>query len=167
MYNHQSPQGELEEAFEGKIVVQGNQYRLTLPEQEVINNGQTVWTYLKDANEVQIINHDPEQEATTPWTILANCRQNYVLDRLDAQQVDEHVCDLVKLVSKDNEHDLLKVTLTIAHATRHIERLEILDSNQTLHIFFITEFAYDLDLNPAFFYFNAKKYPGVEVIDMR
>jgi outer membrane lipoprotein carrier protein len=108
MYNHRSPQGELEEAFEGKIVVQGNQYRLTLPEQEVINNGQTVWTYLEDVKEVQITDHNPEQEATTPWSILTNYRQNYVLDRLDTHQVDGQVYDVVALVAINDEHHLAK-----------------------------------------------------------
>ena len=166
-YRSQSPQGELGETFEGKITVQGHKYRLTLPGQEVINNGQTTWTCLMEANEVQITDHDPEQEATTPWTIFANYRQDYTLGQLDAQQVDGQVYDLVKLVPKDSEHDLLKVTLIIAHTTRHIKRLEILDSNQTLHIFFITDFVYDLTLDKAFFNFNPAEYQEVEIIDMR
>ena len=44
----------INDKFEGKIVVQSDKYRLELEEQEVINNGTTVWTYLPDVNEVNI-----------------------------------------------------------------------------------------------------------------
>jgi len=168
IYDHRSPQGEPEEAVEGKIIVQGNQYRLTLPEQEVINNGQTVWTYLRDAKEVQITDHNPEQEATTPWSILASYRQNYVLDRLDTHQVDGQVYDVVALVATNDEHDPAKIILTIARTTKHIKRLEILDSNQILHTFSITHFTHDLKkLDKKFFSFNLGDHQDIEVIDMR
>jgi outer membrane lipoprotein-sorting protein len=44
------------EEFKGKITVKGDKFRLALPEQEVINNGSTVWTYLPEAKEVNIDN---------------------------------------------------------------------------------------------------------------
>ena len=34
---------------------------MVLPEQEVINNGSTIWTYLPDAKEVNIDNYDPSR----------------------------------------------------------------------------------------------------------
>ncbi|MDH5248529.1 MAG: outer membrane lipoprotein carrier protein LolA, partial [Cyclobacteriaceae bacterium] len=36
----------INEEFKGKITVKGDKFRMVLPEQEVINNGVTIWTYL-------------------------------------------------------------------------------------------------------------------------
>jgi len=169
-YTIQSPQGELEETFEkGQITIQNknSKYRLTLPEQEVISDGQTVWTYLKEANEVQIADHAPEQGATTPWTILTNYQQDYVVSGLRTQQMDDQICDVIDLMAKNEENFLQKITLTIEQTTKHIKRLETLDDNQTLHIFSIIDFAYNPKLDKAFFKFNATEHSGVEIIDMR
>ncbi len=48
------------EEFKGKLTVKGDKFRMVLPEQEVINNGATIWTYLPDAKEVNIDNYDPK-----------------------------------------------------------------------------------------------------------
>jgi outer membrane lipoprotein carrier protein len=167
-YTSRSSQLELLESFEGgQITIQGNKCRLTLPTQEVINDGQTVWTYLRDANEVQIADHDPEQEAITPWTIFANYRRDYTLCRFNTHQEKGHVYDSVTLLAKDAENSLHSVSITVEHATKHIVSLEVMDSNQTLHVFMMTDFAYDLKLDKTFFSFNVEAHQGVEVIDMR
>jgi outer membrane lipoprotein carrier protein len=166
-YSSRSPQEPLEEISRGEITVHGNQYRLIMQQQEIINNGQTIWTYLVEANEVQITDCDPKQKTITPWNIFDNYRQDYTLGQLDTYRVEGHVCDVVELVPKDNANDLCKILLTIAHTTKHIQRLEILDSDQTLHTFSVTNFTYDLKLDKAFFIFNLDDYPNVEVIDMR
>jgi outer membrane lipoprotein carrier protein len=167
-YATRSSQLELLESFAGgEIAVQGNKYRLTLPGQEVIGNGQTVWTYLKEANEVQITDHDPEQEAVTPWAIFANYRRDYTLCCFDTHQANGHVYDSVELLAKDAGNYLSRVRITVERATKHIECVQVTDSNQTLHSFFITYFEYDLKFDKAFFSFNIKAHKGVEVIDMR
>ena len=168
-YESQSPQGRLEETLEGQIAIQNNQYRLTIGGQEVISNGQTVWTYLTEANEVQIADCDPEQAATNPWTLVADCRQDYKLISIHAQQVDNQIYHVIDLLAKDPEHDLPKIVLTIKHPPSPpvIQRIEALDSNQTLHIFTIKYLAYDLKLDKAFFDFNPSEHHGVEIIDMR
>jgi outer membrane lipoprotein-sorting protein len=166
-YSSRSSQAQQEEISEGNITVQGNQYRLTMQQQEIVNNGQTIWTYLIEANEVQITDHDPEQEATTPWEALANYRQDYTLDRLDTHQVDGQVYDVVALVATNDAYNVEKIILTVAHTTRHIKRLEILDSSQVLHTFSMTNFTYNLALYKAFFNFNLDDYQDIEIIDMR
>ena len=49
----------INEEVKGKITVKGDKYRLALKEQEVFNNGTTVWTYLPDEKEVNIDSFDP------------------------------------------------------------------------------------------------------------
>ncbi len=165
---HSRPsQGLLGEVWEGQIAIQDNKYRFTLPEQEVISDGQTVWTHLKTANEVHITDHDPEQMATAPWTVLIDYRQDYVIDSLHTQQTDGQACDVVDLVARDEEDFLQKITLTIERTKKHIKRLEILDINQNLHVFFMTYFVYDVRFGKSFFNFDTNEYQGIEIIDMR
>src|SRR4051812_31032063 len=56
----------INEEFKGKITVKGDKFRLALPEQEVYNNGTTIWTYLPEAKEVNIDNVDAKSDEVTP-----------------------------------------------------------------------------------------------------
>lgn len=148
----------------GQIVIHGNKYRITLPEHEVISNGKTVWTYLKNANEVQIMNYD-SKEARTLWAIFANYRRDYTL---------EHYYDAthpygitVALLAKDPETSITKVSITVTPDTKYIRSIEVTDKNQTLHTLLIEDFEYDLKFDKAFFSFDTAEHKEVEVIDMR
>jgi outer membrane lipoprotein carrier protein len=152
---------------DGQIFVYGNKYRLMLPGQEVINDGQTVWTYLKEENEVQIADHNPDREAAMPWTIFSNYRRDYTLSCFDTHRKNGHVYDSLALIAKDEENSLCSVKITVARATKHIQCVEIVDNNQNLHNFYITDFAYDLTFAKDFFRFNIEAHQGIEIIDMR
>ena len=125
-YVHLSPQQEVLESFEGgKIAVQGRQSRLGLPGQEIINNGETVWTYLTEANEVQITDYDPEQGPITPWTIFANYQQHYKFSRLDTHQAEGHTYDSVSLWARDSEHVLADIKITVERSTKKIQHIAV------------------------------------------
>ena len=109
VYDIRSSQGKLEKELEGGIAIQGNQYRLTLGTQEVINNGETVWTYLTDVNEVQIHNCDPKQTAANPWMLLADYRQDYKLLNVYRKIIGDQTYDVIDLLSKNAEHSLPKI----------------------------------------------------------
>lgn len=147
----------------GQIAIHGNKCRLTLPEQEIINDGQTIWTYLKEANEVQITSYNPKQAEPTPWTIFTNYRHLYTLGHYATHP---HRVT-IELLAKDAKNYLPTISITANPDTGYIEYVEVMDSNQILHVFLITDFAYDLTFDKAFFSFNAEAHQGVEVIDMR
>ena len=57
------------EEFKGKLSVKDEKFHMVLPEQEVINNGATVWTYLPEVKEVNIDNYDPNSDDINPFKI--------------------------------------------------------------------------------------------------
>ena len=162
------------EELTGSIIVQGNQYRLVMGGQEVISDGTTVWNYLVDANEVQINDYNPEQNASMSWLLLTNWRQKYQFHNLSTQKV-YHKCGngpydihhTVTIIARDPENDVQQLIITIERDTKHIKCLEALDSNRQRHIFFITKFETELALDEAFFKFIPENHADIEVIDMR
>ena len=59
----------INEEMKGKITVKGEKFRLALPEQEIINDGTTQWTYLPDAKEVNIDTYDPTSDDVNPTSL--------------------------------------------------------------------------------------------------
>lgn len=167
-YHHHSPQMALLASFEdGKIAIRGRRYRFTLPEQEVISDGQTIWTHLRALNEVQIIDYDAKQAAAMPWTIFTCYRQDYSLSRLSTYQENGCTYDSIVLVARDKEHTLAEVNVTIERTTQHIESVAVIDQNGDLHTFSVTYFSYDPRLDETFFYFDPDEHSGIETVDMR
>ena len=156
-----------EQTHEGALVVKGNQFRWVLEEQEVINNGVTVWTYLRAANEVQIADPDPEQTKMLPWMIFANYQQNYTIQSFQIRQVQDNAYDVICLMAKKKEQAMQEITLTIERKTGHIQCLAMRDCSQTFHRFHSTHFDYDIPLEEDFFSFHPEHYKGIEVIDLR
>ena len=56
----------INEKQQGTLILQEDQFRLTMEEQTIINDGESQWVYLADMNEVQIMEHDPEEEMMSP-----------------------------------------------------------------------------------------------------
>ena len=65
------------EEFKGKLSVKDEKFHMVLPEQEVINNGATVWTYLPEAKEVNIDNYDPNSDDINPFKIYEIYKKNF------------------------------------------------------------------------------------------
>ena len=53
-YNMENDGEDIDEGFEGTILVMGEKYKLIMSEQEISFDGTDVYTYLKDDNEVTI-----------------------------------------------------------------------------------------------------------------
>ncbi|HRW98179.1 MAG TPA: outer membrane lipoprotein carrier protein LolA [Cyclobacteriaceae bacterium] len=67
----------INEEFKGKITVKGDKFRLALDDQEIINNGTTVWTYLPSAKEVNIDNVDPDTDEMNPSRFYIMYKKGY------------------------------------------------------------------------------------------
>ena len=54
------------EEQEGNIKIDSNRFRLEINKQIIISDGSTQWIYLKEANEVQIMEYDSEDDMMSP-----------------------------------------------------------------------------------------------------
>src|SRR4029077_5078949 len=55
-----------DEMQKGTIYLKGSKYKLEIAGQDIVSDGKTRWTYLKDANEVQIDNVKNDENSITP-----------------------------------------------------------------------------------------------------
>ena len=78
VFNYQfSPDGKkLGETQKGHAWLQGDSYRVELPEQQNISDGKSIWTYFVEEEEVMVSNAT-EGEDNTPLKLLTSLDQNY------------------------------------------------------------------------------------------
>ena len=155
----------ISDSFTGKITVMGDKFKADVAGQLIVNNGQTVWTYLKDANEVNINNYDPEAGEMNPSKIYDAYKSGYkYLYMAGEGSAKYHVIDLVP-VSKDE--NFYKIRLKIDKQSDLLSSWSVFDRAGNIFNYAVTDFKVQNNLTAADFNFNTSKYPNIEVLDFR
>lgn len=157
----------ISEEFKGKITVKGDKYRLALPEQEVINNGSTIWTYLPDVKEVNIDNYDPESDDINPSKIYDIYKKGFKYLYVQDKTVDGVLCEVVDLFPEKADSQYFKITMNISKKDKSIKSWTMFDRGGNRYKYSITKFEPNARISDSYFTFDPQKYPGVEVIDLR
>lgn len=157
----------VKEEFNGKITVKGDKFRLLLDDQEIINNGTTVWTYLPSAKEVNIDNFDPGADDINPSKIFDMYKKGFKYLYLADKTENGVLCEEIDLVPEKKDAQYFKIKMMISKKDKSIMSWTMFDKSGNRYKYSITKFVSNLKVDDSFFTFDPKKYPGVEVIDLR
>ena len=153
--------------FKGKIIVKGDKFKLTLPEQEVINNGIYTWTYLPEAKEVNIDNFDPASDDINPAKIYEIYKKNFKYLYLNEELDGGVMCEVIDLVPEKKDAQFYKIKMRISKKDKNIQSWTMFDKSGNRFKYAISKFTPNVKVEDAVFLWDAKKYPGVEEIDLR
>jgi outer membrane lipoprotein-sorting protein len=155
------------EEFKGKITVKGEKFKMVLPEQEVINNGTTTWTYLPEAKEVNIDNYDPNSDEVTPSKIYEIYKKNYKYLFLEEKTEGGVLCEVIDLVPEKKDAQYFKIRMNIGKKDKSVQSFTLFDKSGNKYKYTISKFTQSASIADNVFTFDPKKYPGVEIIDLR
>lgn len=157
----------IQEDFEGVITVKGDKFKLSLDEQEIFNNGVTVWTYLPEMNEVNIDNYNPEENEITPSKIYTAYKNGYKYIYLEDTKENGVPVSVIDLIPDNKDAQFFKIKLLISNKDNSLVGWTIFDKSGNKYRYSIKSFTPDVNITDKDFEFDTKKYPGVEVIDLR
>lgn len=158
---------DIDEKVNGEITVKGEMFRLALAGQEIYNNGNTVWTYLEEVNEVNIDNYDPEEGETNPSTIYNAYKDGYKYVYYKSQSMSGKNYDIVDLIPEDKNLQYFKIRMVIDQKDKLLRSWKMFDKNGNRYEYSITSFDPQYTVNNDYFKFDPQKHPGVEIIDLR
>jgi len=165
-YNMDNPSAKVHESESGVLLVKGDQYRLDISGQKVISDGKTSWTYISDANEVQINTIDNDENALTPTKLLTSYSEDYKSKLVNETTKDGRPQYVIEL-KPNADKNFTSVELNIDKELYRITRIAIQDKSGNTFTYIVNKFEPNVTVKDSDFTFNAKDYPGVEVIDMR
>jgi outer membrane lipoprotein carrier protein len=152
----------------GTICLKGNKYKLEIAGQDVMSDGKTRWTYVKDANEIQIDNQKTDENAITPANIFTMYEKGWLFKFAGEQNDKGMVYELIELVPIDpKKKNIFKVKLAVNKNDKFITNAKLYDKNGSIQTIAVSKLSPDACNADSVFSFNAKKYPGAEVIDLR
>jgi outer membrane lipoprotein-sorting protein len=138
-----------------------------MEDQEIINNGVTQWTYLPTAKEVNIDNYDASSEEINPSKIYEIYKKGFKYLYLSDKTEGGVVCEEIDLVPEKKDAQFFKIKMIISKKDKSIQSWTMFDKSGNKYKYTISKFSPNVSVADTFFAFDAKKYPGVEVIDLR
>ena len=167
VYKLENPTEKLNETFRGDITVMGDKYRLKIGEQEIINNGTTIWTYLREVNEVNVDNYYPEDDPMAPAKIYTIYREGYKYTFVEEKKQKGRSVQVVDLEPENKDEPFYKIRLTIDKEEKTMVNYKVFDKNGNRYLWTVSDFEPNLSLTASHFEFDASKYKDVEIIDLR
>ena len=161
-FNFINTNQEINENQKGNIKINNNNFRLDLNEQIVISNDSTQWIYLKESNELQIMEFDSEDEMLSPnklFTIYENGYKNQYIEL----KKNNHIIDLFPI----ERNEFKNIQLHIDKDKIQLNKIILFDKNGGSFSYTITKFITNTNFDKNLFKFNSEEYPDLEIIDLR
>ncbi len=154
--------------IKGDVTVKGEKFRLKVAGQEIFNDGKTMATFVKETNEVNLQDYDPaELGDLNPTQIFTAYKKNYKYRFLKESKEGGQTYETIELAPTSSYAKIAKVQIKVNKADKAIKSWDILMSDGQHVIYTITSFQPNVNVADSYFNFDAKKYPGVEVVDLR
>lgn len=152
----------------GTVSMKGNKYYVNLAGQEIFCDNKTIWTYMKESNEVQISSFDPAENTFTPSKLFTNFYdKEYTYKYVGEKTVGGKKVDVILLVPTNKAKQFSKVELLIDKAQSVVAGGTMYEKNGNVITYSVSGYTPNPALTDAIFVFDAKKYPKVEVVDLR
>ena len=169
-YTLDNPQAKVKETQTGTLYskTKANKFKVVLKAQELVSDGKNQWTYLKADKEVQLSEVDNSSDAMNPARLFTIYEKGFkFLFTGDSKSKAGKTIHNIELTPLDGKRSYFKVKLQIDKASKQITQAIIFDKNGNKYTYSIKVFAPNVKVAETFFTFDVKKYPGVELVDLR
>ncbi len=150
----------------GKVYMKGAKYRISFPGQEIYSDGSNVWTHDVPSKEVTITKIDAGSNTLTPQKLFTNFYDKDFYYKMNpAEKIGGVSMQVVELTPVDKAKTFHKVLLYIS--ANNIVSTKIFEKTGNRYTYSTSLLKPNLAIADATFVFDAKKNPGVEVVDLR
>ena len=137
----------IKDVQQGTIVLQEESFRLEMQEQIIINDGESQWIYLTDMNEVQIMEHDPEEEMMSPNKLFTIYEKGYKYTYVGAEAEKGKRLQVIDLFPEESGA-FIKITLAVDAAKNQLHKIIMHDKNGGSYTYLVTSFKSNTNITP-------------------
>jgi chaperone LolA len=167
-YKVEDARGKAMSTKKGTIWMKGTKYKVSFGGLEIFSDGAIVWNYDKDANQVTINNVDASGSSLTPQKLFTNFYDKDFLYLLNGEKkVGNKTIQEIEMTPTDKSKNYHKVYVQIDNAAKTIYSTKMLLNDGNKYIYTISSMKTNGAMADSMFVFDKKKYPGVEVEDIR
>ena len=167
-YGVEGANAKLTNVFTGNVIVKGNKFKLKTAGQEIFNNGKELYRFVKETKEVNIseLNTNDENDFS-PTKIYTIYKKGYKYAFKEEKKIGGQTYEVVELSPTTTKANVAKIQITVNKKDKSIKTWKVWDKSGKRTVFRIDKFFPNVAASDAGFNFDKKKYPGVEVVDLR
>ncbi|HKL34624.1 MAG TPA: outer membrane lipoprotein carrier protein LolA [Tangfeifania sp.] len=161
---------DIHEKNEGSIQLKGQKYVVTLPDVglKVFSDGETIWNYMSDGNQVTISTvEDSGSDLMDPSSIFSIYEKGFESKYTGTTVSDGKTLHEIELYPDTDEHDISKIILYIDKTTMMIDSAVLHGIEDNLYGIDVIEMDTKTELPDSHFVFKPDNYGDIEVIDFR
>lgn len=150
----------------GDLKYKKGKFAIELDDQQIYCDGVTLWVFLPDDNEVNIMNYDPDEEFTVESIFeiyKASARSRYDGE----EKIHNNPCHKIYLAIQDEDLDYNQAYVWINQKTKMLEKVSLIDRKQTTTTYEFIDIRTNLGLSDGTFKFDKLKHPKVTEYDDR
>lgn len=148
----------------GTLTLSGDRFMLSAPGLASWYDGRTQWTYSDHIGEVNVTEPTPEElQQVNPFAIINSFKRTYSATLLKSAAGEKKI----SLKANSKQSDIRGVVLTLNSSTLYPTLITLTMSNRKTVTIKINSIRPGGEITPSLFRFDPKKYPGVQVVDLR
>lgn len=164
--------GETKTTQKGTVGQQGDRFRLEMADQTIVSDAKTTWVYLKKNNEVQITDAESSEGGDngfmTPKDLLKRYEKGDFLYAITEKTTEKgKAVAHIEFKPKDKKSEYSKLRVSIDEKGNSIVAIRAFAKDGSRYAFNIEKFTPNKAFAADYFTFDAKKYQGVKVEDLR
>lgn len=157
------------DTYKGSAVYKNGLYKMDMMGQIVFSDGKTNWTYLKDADEINITNNS-ENEAfmTNPKAILKDYKTKYKVNYISDKFEKNRALMEFDFIPKQIENKKYsKITIRVDKTKKQIFSVRYVGKDGVNYLVEIDRMLENPTIQDSEVKYNQTAFPDAEVIDMR
>lgn len=165
-YKQENKDANINESQKGSVKLKGSKYILKIAGQEIYCNGTKKFTFIPDAEEVQISNIEKgDKDELNPSNLFTLYETGFKYKYEKEETTNGKTVDVIKLFpinpTKKNFHTAI---IAVDKATNQIYYIKVLGKDGTNYTYFLDKITGNLPMEDSIFNFDVKK--ASEVIDL-
>jgi outer membrane lipoprotein-sorting protein len=161
---------EINEKNDGSIKLKGQKYFVDLPGAgvKVYSDGKTNWSYMKQGNQVTISSiEDSGNDLMDPSSLFSIYEKGFTSKFIAEKNAGGKVVYQIDLFPDKEEFDVSKITIEINKTTMMIQSAQLFGTDGNIYSIIVKKMETNKEFPDNEFVFDAKKFPDVEIIDLR
>ncbi len=155
------------EKVDGSMILQGlDKFRIEIPDQTIVSDGKTMWTYSRPENQVIIDTVRQSEQSLMPRDILFSYPDKYNTKILQKSvELNGQFAVVLRMLPKDEDAFIQEIKVWINRESWKPMKVEFTDLNDNQTIYDINSIQVDQTIPDSTFQFQPPK--EAEVIDVR
>ena len=166
--NTEDTQSKITYSHDGKAYIKGNKFKIEVPDGITWFDGKTQWVFMNGGDEVNVSNPSGEElAAISPVALLNLYKSGFKLSKKEQKTQKGQVIYVIEMIPVKRGSDILKIVLSVDRVSYRIASITLEGKDKVNNHLLVRSQARDTNMLDNVFVFDKKKYPDVEIIDLR